>query len=170
MHVGAHSPFTESCTCKCKGKLWPLFYFNTFIFLSAMSLVKTVFLQWANFLLCFFSLIIELTVIGTLVGIFLLLRPVPSPKDQRHRAWECPARLIPTWQSLWINKTVSTGAMWRSLVPIRKGEKQRNGCFLHKNDLPGSPGRKITSEICSYEATHSCKVTMLFLAQTTVYI
>lgn len=64
-----------------------------------MSLVKTVFLQPANFLLFFFSLVNDMTMTGIVVRIFLLLSPAHIPKA-RHKIWECPTRLIPSFQSL----------------------------------------------------------------------
>lgn len=64
-----------------------------------MSLVKTVFLQSASFLLCFFSLVNDMTMTGIAVGIFILLSPARIPKT-RHKIQECPTRLIPNIQSL----------------------------------------------------------------------
>ena len=138
-----------------------------------MSLVKTVSLQWANFLLCFFSLIIEMTVTGIVVGIFLLLFPVPPPKAT-HRIWECPTRLIPSWQSLEL-KPPQWGLVVCKDVYFLPGKmiKKETSCFFTRMIYLVLQERKCPQEHAPLEAPHSCKVTVFsstdyYINQTTM--
>lgn len=127
--VEAYSHFTESCACKCEEKFWPSFYFNTFSSFYLCPLWKLYF--FSELISYFFSLIIEMTMTAIVVGIPLLLSPVSPPKV-RHKIWECPTRLIPSWQSLELKPSQRGLAVCKDIYFLlgKETAKKETSCFF----------------------------------------
>lgn len=125
-----------------------------------MSLVKTVFLQSASFSLCFFSLVNDMTMTGTVVGIFLLLSPARIPKT-RHKIQGCPTRLTPSAQSLKPKPLQSELIVCKDVyfLPGKETKKKEISCLFTGMVSLVLQETKCSQEHSPLEAPHSCKVT-----------